>query len=322
MRHLCAICRRPLVDCMADRVAPWAGCPSAPPDGGRGMVLAVGGNPDRSAPRAPLWGIPPDASSGVPSPSAPPLSAEAPMPSAPPPPPTREDSLPRPSIRMGTRSLRRSALGTPPPVPEGSTRRSPTRGVRGPPARACEPRSGGRRSGGGRGTTGSTSGRGRVTHPPAVAPEVPPTGRVRQVRIRVRRESPAAGDVSPGEGPSRRGSWPPPSSSEASALTSEEASDSPDSSQAPQSEAPVTTSSSDSRTSGGEEEEWWTVSSGSGADEEEDGESGSPREFSSSLSPPVWVMILVKFHMGRPSLSRFWPLALVDLGRVAPLLTH
>ena len=119
-----------------------------------------------------------------------------------------------------------------------------------------------------------------------------------------------AGDVSPGEGPSQRGSWPPPSSSEASALTSEEASDSPDSSQAPQSEAPVTTSSSDSRTSGGEEEEWWTVSSGSGADEEEDGESGSPREFSSSLSPPVWVMILVKSHMGWSSLSRFlgpWP---------------
>ena len=310
MRHLCAICRRPLVDCMADRVAPWAGCPSAPPDGGRGMVLAVGGNPDRSAPRAPLWGIPPDASSGVPSPSAPPLSAEAPMPSAPPPPPTREDSLSRPSIRMGTRSLRRSALGTPPPVPEGSTRRSPTRGVRGPPARACEPRSSGRRSGGGRGTTGSISGRGRVTHPPAVAPEVPPTGRVRQVRIRVRRESPAAGDVSPGEGPSRQGSWPQPSSSEASALTSEETSDSPDSSQAPQSEAPVTTSSSDSRTSEGEEEEWWTVSAGSGADEEEDGESDSPREFSSSLSPPVWVMILVNSHMGWSSLSRFlgpWP---------------
>ena len=225
-----------------------------------------------------------------------------------------------PSIRMGTRPLRRGTLGTPPPAPEGSAPRSPTRGVRGQPARARGPRGSGRRPGGRGGTARSASGRGRATHPPEVAPEIPPTGRVRHVRIRVRRETPVVRDASLGEGPSQQGNWPP-SSSEASALTSEGTSDSPSSSQAPQSEACTTTSSSDSRASAdnsteepesdssgeegeGEEDERWTGTSGSDADGEEDGESGSPREFTSSLPPPAWVMTFVRPHMRRP-LDRF-----------------
>ena len=148
-------CGIPYEPCLENRFS--IHCPFSPSDGGRQMVVSVGGDPDRPSPRAPLWGVLPDPQAGVQ------------VPAAPPPPPTRRESL------------HRDALG-PPPLPTG---RGPLTSTRGTTGRGRSPSTRGTRGIRGRAPWGGTA-RGGRPHPLEADPGTSNPGRAHSVRIQMR----------------------------------------------------------------------------------------------------------------------------------------